>query len=116
MTCRASALWAPSVLPLTPATLRTPDLAEVASGAARAALGLELSAHVVLAEPLEAAPPLYGTLVYMSMRRSWTSGTPRGGVRGGQTSKFPTSLCLFSPLSPGLTSSLSFIPLILTSS
>ena len=37
-------------LPLTPATLRTPDLAEVASGAARAALGLGLCAHVVLAE------------------------------------------------------------------
>lgn len=51
MTCRALALSAPSVLPLTPATLRTPDLAEVASGATRAALGLGLSAHVVLAEP-----------------------------------------------------------------
>lgn len=51
MTCRALVLSGPSVLPLTPATLRTPDLAEVASGAARAALGLGLCAHVVLAEP-----------------------------------------------------------------
>lgn len=50
MTCKALVLSAPSVLPLTPATLRTPDLAEVASGAARAALGLGLCAHVVLAE------------------------------------------------------------------
>ena len=98
MTCRASDLWALSVLPLTPATLRTPDLAEVASGAARAALGLGLSAHVVLVEPLEAAPPLYGTLVYMSMRRSWTSGTPRGRGERGTNKQVPhLSLPVFSP-------------------
>lgn len=41
-----------------PTMLKTPDLAEVARGAPRAALGLGLSAHVVIAEHARTVPPL----------------------------------------------------------
>lgn len=94
-----------SASPLTPAALRTPDLAEVAGGAARAALGLGLSAHVVVVETTGGGTTFIGAPrlhVNEALLDLWN---PQGeGMREGQTGKFAASLCLFSSLSPGLIS------------